>query len=46
MGSRVTESIGNSIANALAERVFKKKIEPQPKSGRQAYLENVVNRYV
>jgi len=25
---------------------LKKKIEPQPKSGRQAYLENVVNRYV
>jgi xylose isomerase len=23
-----------------------KKIDPQPKSGRQEYLENIVNRYV
>ena len=28
------------------ERVVEKKIEPEPKSGRQEYLENVVNRYV
>jgi xylose isomerase len=30
----------------IAERVVAKKIEPQPKSGRQELLENIVNRYV
>jgi xylose isomerase len=30
----------------VAERVVKERIEPQPKSGRQEYLENIVNRYV
>lgn len=30
----------------LAQEVVNKDINPQPKSGRQEYLENVVNRYV
>jgi xylose isomerase len=37
---------GKRTLEEVAERVVKKKIEPQPKSGRQEYLENVVNRYV
>jgi len=31
---------------AISERVISQGIQPQPKSGRQEYLENVVNRYV
>ncbi|MCC6203353.1 MAG: xylose isomerase, partial [Hyphomicrobiales bacterium] len=27
-------------------RVVRKRIEPEPKSGRQEFLENIVNRYV
>ncbi|MBS3647847.1 xylose isomerase [Pseudaminobacter sp. 19-2017] len=30
----------------IAERVVKEGIEPKPRSGRQEYLENIVNRYV
>jgi len=30
----------------LAERVARDGLEPQPRSGRQEWLENVVNRYV
>ena len=30
----------------ISERVLSQGIEPQPKSGRQEYLENIVNRYV
>lgn len=30
----------------IAERVLEGKIDPKPRSGRQEYLENVVNRYV
>lgn len=30
----------------LAERVVREGVEPEPRSGRQEYLENVVNRYV
>ena len=37
---------GKRTLEEIAERVVKKKIEPQPKSGRQELLENVVNRYV
>ena len=37
---------GKRTLEEIAERVVKKKIEPQPKSGRQEFLENVVNRYV
>ncbi|WP_274630207.1 xylose isomerase [Arvimicrobium flavum] len=37
---------GKRTLEEIAERVVKEKIEPQPKSGRQEYLENVVNRYV
>jgi xylose isomerase len=37
---------GKRTLEEVAERVVRKKIEPQPKSGRQEYLENVVNRYV
>ncbi len=37
---------GKRTLEDIADRVVKKKIEPQPKSGRQEYLENVVNRYV
>jgi xylose isomerase len=37
---------GKRTLEEIAERVVKKKIEPQPKSGRQELLENIVNRYV
>ena len=37
---------GKRSLEDIADRVVKKKIEPQPKSGRQEYLENIVNRYV
>ena len=37
---------GKRTLEEIAERVVKKKIEPEPKSGQQEYLENVVNRYV
>ena len=37
---------GKRTLEEIAERVVKKKIEPEPRSGRQEYLENVVNRYV
>jgi xylose isomerase len=37
---------GKRSLEDIAERVVKKKIEPQPKSGRQEHLENIVNRYV
>ena len=37
---------GKRTLEEIAERVVKKRIEPQPKSGRQEYLENIVNRYV
>jgi xylose isomerase len=31
---------------AIAARVASKDIDPNPRSGRQEYLENLVNRYV
>jgi xylose isomerase len=37
---------GKRSLEEIADRVVKKSIEPQPKSGRQEYLENIVNRYV
>lgn len=37
---------GEVSLEALAERVEKGNINPEPRSGRQEYLENVVNRYV
>jgi xylose isomerase len=37
---------GKRTLEEIAERVVKKKIEPQPRSGRQELLENIVNRYV
>jgi xylose isomerase len=37
---------GKRSLEEIADRVVKKTIEPQPKSGRQEYLENIVNRYV
>ncbi len=37
---------GKRTLEDLSDRVINKKIEPQPRSGRQEYLENVVNRYV
>jgi xylose isomerase len=37
---------GKRTLEEVAERVVREKIEPQPKSGRQEYLENIVNRYV
>ncbi|EBW1603975.1 xylose isomerase, partial [Salmonella enterica subsp. enterica serovar Kottbus] len=37
---------GKRTLEEVAERVVKDKIEPQPKSGRQELLENIVNRYV
>jgi len=37
---------GQRTLEEIAERVVKQTIEPQPRSGRQEYLENIVNRYV
>ncbi|RFC66957.1 MULTISPECIES: xylose isomerase [Mesorhizobium] len=37
---------GKRTLEEVAARVVKDGIEPQPRSGRQEYLENVVNRYV
>ena len=37
---------GNVGLEAIAERVETENINPSPKSGRQEFLENVVNRYV
>ena len=37
---------GERSLEQIAARVVSDGIEPQPKSGRQEYLENVVNRYV
>jgi xylose isomerase len=37
---------GKRTLEEVAERVVKERIEPQPKSGRQEHLENIVNRYV
>lgn len=37
---------GRRTLEEIASRVVADRIEPQPKSGRQEYLENIVNRYV
>ncbi len=37
---------GKRTLEEISERVLKKGIEPRPRSGRQEFLENVVNRYV
>ena len=37
---------GKESLDAIAKRVEDKNIQPQPRSGRQEYLENIVNRYV
>ena len=37
---------GKRTLEEIAARVVAEKIEPQPRSGRQEYLENVINRYV
>ena len=37
---------GKRSLEEIAERVVRKRIEPEPKSGRQEFLENIVNRYV
>ncbi|MET3660460.1 xylose isomerase [Aquamicrobium ahrensii] len=37
---------GKRTLEQVAERVVKEGVEPRPRSGRQEYLENVVNRYV
>jgi len=37
---------GERTLEQLAERVVARRIEPQPRSGRQELLENIVNRYV
>ena len=37
---------GGSSLEALAERVHKADLEPQPKSGKQEYLESLVNLFV
>ncbi len=37
---------GNVPLEAIAERVETTELNPEPRSGRQEYLENVVNRYV
>ncbi|MFN3549448.1 MAG: xylose isomerase, partial [Mesorhizobium sp.] len=37
---------GERTLEQVSERVLSSGIEPQPRSGRQEYLENVVNRYL
>lgn len=37
---------GERSLEDIAQRVLSQNIEPQPRSGRQEYLENIVNRYV
>ncbi|PZU24549.1 MAG: xylose isomerase [Shinella sp.] len=37
---------GETSLEGIADLVLRENINPQPKSGRQEYLENVVNRYV
>jgi xylose isomerase len=37
---------GQRTLEQLAERVVSASLEPEPRSGRQEYLENIVNRYV
>ena len=37
---------GERSLDQIADYVEKNNVNPQPKSGRQEYLENVVNRYV
>jgi xylose isomerase len=37
---------GSMTLEAIEKRVIDEKIDPQPRSGRQEYLENLVNRYV
>jgi xylose isomerase len=37
---------GKRTLEDVAARVVRDGIEPQPRSGKQEYLENVVNRYV
>ena len=37
---------GKSTLEDVAARIERGGVEPQPRSGRQEYLENVVNRYV
>ena len=39
-------SLGGESLAALSEHVLSTGIEPQPRSGRQEQLENVVNRFV
>jgi len=36
----------NAIADRFAARVEREAIEPRPRSGRQEYLENLVNRFM
>ena len=37
---------GKRTLEQIAARVEKQNINPQPKSGQQEYLENLVNRFV
>ena len=37
---------GEYTLEQIAEKVERENINPEPRSGRQEYLENIVNRYV
>jgi xylose isomerase len=37
---------GKETLDSIAARVLKEKLDPQPKSGRQEYLENLLNTYI
>ena len=37
---------GKESLDAIAARVLKSGLEPHPKSGRQEYIESLINRYV
>jgi len=37
---------GKATLASIADRVVKDNVNPQPKSGQQEYLENLINRFV
>ena len=37
---------GKASLEEIAARVARERIDPKPKSGRQEYLENLLNRFV
>ena len=42
----VKEVVAPGVTTMELERVAEKKIDPKPRSGRQEFLENLVNRFL